>query len=148
MRLNMKSFFRRFRLWMVVLLVGGTFLSFKAANDNYFEINRNIDIYTTLFRELAIYYVDPLNPELMVRESIDAMLESLDPYTQFIPESEADDYRFITTGQYGGIGALIGQRDNEVIITDPYEGFPAQKSGLMAGDIIQSIDGKHLRYLR
>jgi carboxyl-terminal processing protease len=144
----MKSFFRRFRLWMVVLLVGGTFLSFKAANDNYFEINRNIDIYTTLFRELAIYYVDPLNPELMVRESIDAMLESLDPYTQFISETEAEDYRFITTGQYGGIGALIGQRDNEVIITDPYEGFPAQKSGLMAGDIIQSIDGKVTKGLK
>jgi carboxyl-terminal processing protease len=75
------------------------------------------------------------------------MLESLDPYTTFIPEEDADDYRFMTTGQYGGIGALIGQRNNQVVITDPYEGFPAQKFGLMAGDIIRTIDGKSTKGL-
>jgi carboxyl-terminal processing protease len=133
---------------MIVLLTGTVFLSFKAVDDNYFEISRNLDIYTTILRELSVYYVDPINTEAMVRESIDDMLESLDPYTTFIPESEADDYRFMTTGQYGGIGALIGQRDNDVIITDPYEGFPAQKSGLMAGDVIVSIDGKKTKGLR
>ncbi len=80
----------------------------------------------------------------MVRTGIDAMLESLDPYTQFIAEEEADDYRFMTTGQYGGIGALISQRDNMVLITDPYEGYPAQKAGLLAGDMIKAIDGKSM----
>ena len=74
-----------------------------------------------------------------MEEGINSMLESLDPYTQFIPEEEADDYRFITTGQYGGIGALIGQRDENVIITDPYEGFPAQKNVLQAGGIIRLV---------
>ena len=72
------------------------------------------------------------------------MLESLDPYTNYIPESEIEDYRFMTTGQYGGIGALIGQRNNEVIITDPYEGFPAQKADLRAGDVIIALDGKSI----
>ena len=145
---RLKNSFRRLKLWMIVLLTGTVFLSFKAVDDNYFEISRNLDIYTTILRELSVYYVDPINTEAMVRESIDDMLESLDPYTTFIPESEADDYRFMTTGQYGGIGALIGQRDNDVIITDPYEGFPAQKSGLMAGDVIVSIDGKKTKGLR
>jgi carboxyl-terminal processing protease len=145
---RLKNSFRRLKLWMIVLLTGTVFLSFKAVDDNYFEISRNLDIYTTVLRELSVYYVDPINTEAMVRESIDDMLESLDPYTTFIPESEADDYRFMTTGQYGGIGALIGQRDNDVIITDPYEGFPAQKSGLMAGDVIVSIDGKKTKGLR
>ena len=73
------------------------------------------------------------------------MLASLDPYTNYIPESEIEDYRFMTTGQYGGIGSLIGQRNNEVIITDPYEGFPAQKADLRAGDVIVELDGKPIK---
>ena len=119
--------------------------SFRSADDKYFEVSRNIDIFSTLFRELNIYYVDPTDPSELVRRGIDSMLAGLDPYTQFIPESELEDYRYLTTGQYGGIGALIGQRDNEVIITDPYEGFPAQKSGIIAGDKILEIDGKSVK---
>lgn len=79
-----------------------------------------------------------------MKKGMDSMLESLDPYTNYIPESEIEDYRFMTTGQYGGIGALIGQRNNEVIITDPYEGFPAQKADLRAGDVIIALDGKSI----
>lgn len=138
----MKNFIRIIKLPVFVIATVIVFLSFKAANDNYFELNKNLDVFTTIFRELSVFYVDPINSEEMVTAGIDEMLESLDPYTTFIPEEDADDYRFMTTGQYGGIGALIGQRNNQVVITDPYEGFPAQKFGLMAGDIIRSIDGK------
>ncbi len=144
MKDTLTKYFRRLSIWVLALIAGAGALSFRSAEDNYFEMARNLDIFTTILRELTIYYVDPTDPKVLVEEGIHSMLESLDPYTQFIPEEEADDYRFITTGQYGGIGALIGQRDENVIITDPYEGFPAQKSGLQAGDIIRAIDGKSL----
>ncbi len=138
----MKKLFRKTRTRVAVI---GIFLGSLAAygfTDNYFEISRNLDIFTTLFRELNIYYVDETRPGTLMKKGIDAMLESLDPYTNYIPESEIEDYRFMTTGQYGGIGALIGQKDDHVVITDPYEGYPAQKSDLRAGDIIIEIDGK------
>lgn len=137
---------KRFRYaWLALVAGAGLLFSFRSLEDNYFEISRNLDIFTTALRELTVYYVDPIDPQQLVDEGIYAMLESLDPYTTFIPEEEADDYRIMTTGQYGGIGALIGQRNEEVIISDPYEGFPAQKSGLMAGDMIRSIDGKSVK---
>jgi len=113
--------------------------------DDYFEISRNMDIFATLFRELNIYYVDETKPGDLIKKGIDSMLESLDPYTNYIPESEVEDYRFMTTGQYGGIGALIGQKGDNVVITDPYEGFPAQKADLRAGDVILEIDGKSIK---
>jgi len=143
----MKNFIRIIKLPVFVIATVIVFLSFKVANDNYFELNKNLDVFTTIFRELSVFYVDPINAEEMVIAGIDEMLDGLDPYTTFIPEEAADDYRFMTTGQYGGVGALIGQRNNQVVITDPYEGFPAQKFGLMAGDIIRTIDGKSTKGL-
>ena len=113
-----------------------------AFNDDYFEISKNLDIYATLFRELNIYYVDETNPGELVKTSIDKMLQSLDPYTNYIPESDIEDYRFMTTGQYGGIGSLIKKQGEFVVIAEPYEGFPAHKAGLMAGDKILKVDGK------
>jgi carboxyl-terminal processing protease len=107
-----------------------------------FEIAKNLDIFASLFRELVINYVDDVNPAELMKTGIDEMLYSLDPYTNFIPESQIEDMRFMTTGQYGGIGALISTRGQYTIITEPYEGFPAFKAGLLPGDRILQISGQ------
>ncbi|MCX6287431.1 MAG: S41 family peptidase [Bacteroidetes bacterium] len=107
-----------------------------------FELLKNLDIYSSMIKELSTDYVDVINPGQLTQTGIDAMLESLDPYTNFIPENLVEDYRFITTGQYGGIGALIHQQGKYVVISEPYEGSPAQKSGLKAGDKIIRINGQ------
>ena len=113
--------------------------------DNYFEISKNLDIFTTLYRELNVFYVDDTDPGELMKKAIDSMLESLDPYTTYIPESEMEDFRFMTTGQYGGIGAIISKREDYVIISEPYEGFPAQKAGLISGDKLLEINGKSVK---
>ena len=110
--------------------------------DSYFEISKNLDIFASLFRELNIYYVDDTNPGQLIEDGISGMLESLDPYTVFIPESDMEDHRFAITGQYGGIGALIRKRQGKVLIAEPYQDFPAHKAGLIAGDVILEVDGK------
>ena len=115
--------------------------------DNYFEISKNLDIFATLYREINLFYVDETEPGKLMKTGIDAMLKSLDPYTVFIPESKIEDYKFMTTGQYGGIGAIIQKRDDYVMVAEPYEGWPAQKAGLIAGDIIIKIDGKSTKGL-
>ena len=109
--------------------------------DNYFEIAKNLDIFTTLYKELNTFYVDETNAGDLMKKAIDEMLKSLDPYTNYIPESEIEDFRFQTTGQYGGIGAMITKTGDYVVISEPYENFPAQKAGLMAGDRIIEING-------
>jgi carboxyl-terminal processing protease len=116
--------------------------SFTAFSESYFEVSKNLDIFATLFRELNIQYVDDVDPGDLMKTGIDAMLESLDPYTNYIPESKMEDYKMMTTGQYGGIGALIQTRKDKVMISEPYEGFGADKAGLRAGDKIIKIDGK------
>ncbi len=94
---------------------------------------------------MNLYYVDETQPGDLMKTGIDAMLESLDPYTNYITESNIEDYRFMTTGQYGGIGSLIRSIDGDVYISEPYENSPAQKSGLRAGDKILMIDGTDIR---
>jgi carboxyl-terminal processing protease len=112
----------------------------QARND--FEIAKNLDIFTTLYRTLNTNYVDDLNHGEMFETAMISMLESLDPYTNYIPEAQREDFLFMTTGQYGGIGALIQQRGDYTIVSEPYEGAPAQKTGLIAGDKILEINGQ------
>ncbi len=121
-----------------MVLVG--FLAFQAKNDKLFAIAKNIDIFATMVRELDSYYVDEIDPDKLVGIGIDAMLEELDPYTEYIPEEESADYRMLTTGEYAGIGALIGNRGEGSMVIMPYKGFPAQSSGLKIADYILKID--------
>lgn len=125
---------------LIAVVIGGAFAFTNTPS--YFEITKNLDIFTTLYKELNTYYVDTLNPEKLMGAGIHTMLESLDPYTDFIAEEDMDDYRMQTTGRYGGIGAIIGTRGEWVMVTEPYEGFPAAKAGLRAGDKIIEVDGK------
>ncbi len=118
-----------------------------AAGDGYFEIGKNLEIFNELYKELNIYYVDETNPGELMTTGIDAMLESLDPYTQYIAESDMEDYRFQTTGQYGGIGAMIGKKTEGIMVSEPYEGSPALKSGIRAGDAILEVDGRSTKGL-
>lgn len=114
----------------------------KTDHNKYFEISKNIEIFTNLYKEINTYYVDDLDPGQLMRTGVDAMLESLDPYTNYISESEIEGFRYITDGKYNGIGAMIRQIDNYVTITEPYDNCPAQKAGLKAGDVILEVDGK------
>jgi len=125
-----------------ILLIGLLPFIAIAQTTNYFETSKNLEIFTDLFKELDMYYVDEVNSGDLMKAAIDEMLTSLDPYTTYIPESDIEDYRFMTTGQYGGIGAMITKRKDFVYISEPYEGFPAQKAGLMAGDKIIEVNGK------
>ncbi len=131
---------KKIKLVVIALLIGASAFLTTGFVDSYFEVSKNLDIFATLFRELNIYYVDETNPGDLMKKGIDKMLESLDPYTNFIPESEIEDYRYMTTGQYGGIGALIRQQGGYVYISEPYEGFPAQKADLRAGDKILKLN--------
>ncbi|MBC8082837.1 MAG: S41 family peptidase, partial [Hymenobacter sp.] len=126
------------------LLLGGAVLLSVAAtssdNERYFEIAKNLDIFATLFKEVNTYYVDEVPPAKLVKTGIDAMLKSLDPYTNYIPEDDIEDFRTLTTGQYGGIGAVVVKRGGKTVVQAAYEGYPAQKAGLLPGDEIMTIN--------
>jgi len=133
----------KIRIATIVLVLSG-FVLVSFDNDD-FEIVKNLDIYYTLFRELNLIYVDETDAGKLVKTSIDQMLKSLDPYTVYIPESKLEDYKFMTTGQYGGIGALIRNSGDFTLIAEPYEDSPAMKAGLKAGDIIIEVDKKSIK---
>ena len=105
------------------------------------RIDKNLTIYTDVMRQLDMNYVDTLNYDELIKTSINAMLRQVDPYTVYMPKSEDDNLRMMTTGKYGGIGAIIMQRDSNVYVSDPYEHMPAAEAGLMAGDRFVSVDG-------
>ena len=125
-------------LVIALLLSVGVYAQEK---QNNFEIAKSLDIYNSLLRELNLNYVDEINPGELNEAAIKAMLEGLDPYTVFIPESDIENAKFMTTGEYGGIGALIQYDGEWTRISDPYYGWPAQKAGIIAGDIILEVNG-------
>ena len=134
----------KFKKYFAIVLVIALIIPLTSSQDRYFEISKNIEIFTSLYRELNDYYVDDLDPNEIMRIGIDAMLSSLDPYTSYLAKSDLDDYRLQTTGKYGGIGARIGQIDGQITITEPYENFPAYNAGLKAGDVLVEVDGKKI----
>jgi carboxyl-terminal processing protease len=127
---------------MSVFLTITPVTTLKAQTSSDFEISKNLEILSTLYKELNTNYVDGVNSSDLMKTGIDAMLDKLDPYTVYIPESEIEDYRFMTTGEYGGIGSLIHKQGDYIIISEPYENSPAQKAGLKAGDKILKINDK------
>lgn len=110
-----------------------------------FETSKNLDIFNSIYKELDMFYVDTVRPEKEIKHGIDAMLGNLDPYTSYIPESEMENLKFMTTGEYAGVGAVIGERNGEIYITEIYEGMPAHKSGLRVGDVFLEINGEDLK---
>ena len=130
---------KRFIYLLSVLAVVFAF-SFSKPAERYFEIAKNLDIFATLFKEVNALYVDEVNPNRLIRTGIDAMLVSLDPYTNYIPEDEVEDFRTTNTGQYGGIGAVTREIGKRTIVTMIMEGYGAQKGGLKIGDEVIKID--------
>ncbi|WP_276133244.1 S41 family peptidase [Polluticoccus soli] len=139
---NIKAGLKRvkgFSIGVVSAVVIMLFLQAKTT-DSYFEISKNLDIFTTIFKELNTFYVDPIEPGKLVKTGIDAMLEDLDPYTNYITESDIEEYEFQTTGKYGGIGATMRKKDDAIIVGDVHEAGPAQKAGVHPGDQLLMID--------
>jgi carboxyl-terminal processing protease len=129
------------RLVIILVLVATVSFGFIALKDKEFEIVKNLEIFCSLFNELDRFYVDETKPNELVKSAINGMLASLDPYTSYIPEEDMDDFTFMTTGEYGGIGAFIRKGGDYALILEPYENFPAHLAGLKAGDTILTING-------
>jgi carboxyl-terminal processing protease len=129
----------------IIILFIGTFglLAFKA--EDYFEISKNLDIFSEVYKEVNTTYVDDIKPGELIRAAIDGMLGSLDPYTNFYSEAQAEDYRYQTTGTYAGIGSTIRTIGDYVYIESPVDGFPAQKAGLLPGDKILEVSGEDMK---
>lgn len=136
--MNYKNSLAKACLFSIIFL----FSSEYKAQSNGFEVIKSLELMDQIYENLELYFVDELQPGKLSKVAIDAMLKELDPYTVYYHESNIEDYRLMTTGQYGGIGALIKKIDDYTYISEPYEGNPAQKSGLRAGDKILEIDGK------
>jgi carboxyl-terminal processing protease len=141
----MKQLFNNIKIKVVeVLIIGILFPVYTQAQlseKTHFDIAKYLDIYNTLFKELNLFYVDSIDVKKTVQDNIAFMLHRLDPYTEYIPEEEMSKLEFQTTGEYGGIGAIIGSRNGKILIEDPYEGMPAALAGLQAGDTLLEIDG-------
>lgn len=135
------NFWKPFLVGAFVVGSLSLFIQAKTA-DSYFELSKNMEVFSNIFKELNTYYVDPIEPGKLTKVGIDAMLSDLDPYTNYITEADIEDYEFMTTGKYGGIGASLKQNNTQTFIGEIYENSPAQKAGLHSGDEIISIDTK------
>ncbi|EIY43886.1 S41 family peptidase [Bacteroides nordii] len=144
----MKKFLNRQNgIIAVIVLIAVAFFGFKKGDDRNFQIAKNLDIFNAIVKELDMFYVDTIDPNKTIREGIDNMLYSLDPYTVYYPENDQDELEMMVKGSYGGIGSLIryNPKLQYTVIAEPYEGMPAAESGLKAGDILLEIDGKDLK---
>ena len=130
---------RVIKIAAALALCAGLTSSQKTDND-YFEISKNLKLMSSIYEKINTHYVDEVLPGRVMKKGIDAMLKSLDPYTVYISEEQIEDFRFATTGEYGGIGATIKKRNNKTIVSELYENSPASKNGLIPGDEIVSID--------
>lgn len=139
----MSSFRNKITLVAGILLFSLAFNK-SQAQSNGFEVLKTMELMDLIYQHLDLYYVDDPQPGKLAKAGIDAMLHELDPYTVFYHENNIEDYRLMTTGQYGGVGALIRKMDNATYFIEPYEGSPALKAGVEAGDKIISIDGKDM----
>jgi len=129
-----------------IVIVSGISIAFLGTQETRdFRIGKNLDIFFSLFRELNTFYVDEINPDKLIKTGIDDMLKTLDPYTVYYPEAEIDEFTFMTTGKYGGIGSMVRSNGEYAIITEVYRNFPADKAGLKPGDIIKKVDGVSLK---
>ena len=135
---------KRIKTATLCILAAGLLLpvAMAASSDNGNEaaIARNLDTFNTLYKELNTFYVDTIDTEKSIQTAINAMLGELDPYTEYLPASEQEDFRTMTTGEYGGIGSYIMQYKDSVLISEPYEDSPAARAGLIPGDVIIKID--------
>ncbi len=147
---KLKTLFTGLLLSLSALALAQKPASVSDSDNSNAQLAKYLDVYNSIFKQLSLYYVDTINAKKIISSSIDEALSSLDPYTTYIPDEESSDFKFMTTGQYGGIGALISQHprsysdllksDYDVLISEPYEGLPADKAGLKAGDVIVQID--------
>lgn len=143
----MKKFLnRRNGIIVAVVLIAAAFFGFKDSDDRNFQMAKNLDIFNAIVKELDMFYVDTIDPNKTIREGIDNMLYSLDPYTVYYPEDDQTELEMMIKGTYGGIGSIIryNPKLKRTVIVEPYEGMPAAKSGLKAGDVLMEIDGKDL----
>ena len=133
---------------LTLLLVAGISTGFLITQETRdFRIAKNLDIFFSLFRELNTFYVDEIDPDKLIKSGLDNMLKTLDPYTVYYPESESDDFAFLTTGKYGGIGSLVRNNGDYTVISEVYKDFPADKAGIKAGDLLKKVDGVSLKGL-
>ena len=135
---------RTIRLSTILVAVALAVFGLRAAlpSGTYFEVTKHLEILTSVFRGVHEFYVEEPEPGTLMRVAIDAMLDELDPYTIYYPESRIEDIRFMNTGEYGGIGALVQPMDGRMTIVEVYEGYPAQQAGMRPGDIVLDIDGR------
>ncbi|MEP2770960.1 MAG: S41 family peptidase [Fulvivirga sp.] len=141
----MRKTLYKFRIIIVGLVLTAGVLAFNNPSDRYFEIAKNLDIFATLFKEVNALYVDEVNPNKVIKTGIDAMLSSLDPYTNYIPEDDIENFRTQSTGQYGGIGAVTTRVEGKIKVSMVLDGYSAQKNGLKIGDEVIKIDNIDIR---
>ena len=136
----------RIIVFLSLLLIAGISTGFLINQETRdFRIAKNLDIFYSLFRELNTFYVDEIDPDKVIKAGIDNMLKTLDPYTVYYPESEADEFTFMTTGKYGGIGSQVRKSGDYVVISEVYRGFPADVAGIKPGDLLKKVDGTSLK---